>query len=77
MTSTLFAVTIILYRGVLKPIRMNWGVRDYIGARDAVESAGSEEPTAVHYECRSCGRNLEAETETCPACGGEVAGHLL
>lgn len=57
---------------------MNWGVRSYIVGTDAsTDAAEREEPTGVHYECRSCGRNLENGTETCPACGGEVAGHLL
>ena len=26
-----------------------------------------------HYECRECGRNLAADAEGCPGCGGAVA----
>ncbi|MFB6149961.1 MAG: hypothetical protein ABEJ48_09885 [Halobacteriales archaeon] len=27
----------------------------------------------VHYECRECGTNLDAEHDTCPNCDGDIA----
>jgi len=32
---------------------------------------------AVHYECRRCSRNLSADHEECPDCGGPVASYDL
>ncbi len=31
----------------------------------------------VHRECRRCGENLTAGTETCPCCGGEPVEYEL
>jgi len=31
----------------------------------------------VHRECRECGLNLDADDDSCPACGGGVARYEL
>ncbi|WP_137291564.1 hypothetical protein [Natronorubrum halophilum] len=36
-------------------------------ARDRGEDEG---PTIIH-ECRNCGTNVSADTNCCPACGGD------
>lgn len=32
-----------------------------------------DQETHTHHECRECGKNLPAESNTCPRCNGEVA----
>jgi len=46
-----------------------------MGIRDYLPSLGST--PGVHYECRSCGRNLEEHREHCPACEGRVVVYDL
>ena len=54
---------------------MDVGVRNYVvGWRN---SDAGDDVAGIHYECRRCGRNLERDHEQYPACGGDVAGHLL
>lgn len=36
------------------------------------------EPTQSNtYECRRCGRTVDAETESCPDCGGGIAEYVV
>jgi ribosomal protein L37E len=51
---------------------MRMGVRDHLPIST---DGGTDDDT--HHECRDCGRNLEADTESCPACGGGVAVYRL
>jgi len=37
--------------------------------------AGGE--NRYHYECRDCGKNLDADLDECPRCGGSVAAYEL
>lgn len=32
--------------------------------------------TAAVHECRQCGTDVEAATQTCPTCGAEDIAHL-
>lgn len=41
---------------------------------------GGDGPTdspETHVECRDCGRNLTADADGCPDCGGDVAVYEL
>jgi len=57
---------------------MDLGVRDLFtgsGGETAPEADGADR--RVYHECRACGTALDSDRESCPACGGEVAGHVL
>lgn len=47
------------------------GVRDHL----PISTGGGSDDT--HHECRDCGRNLDADADSCPACGGNVAVYRL
>lgn len=52
------------------------GVRDLVPTL-ADGDTDSPRDDAVHHECRDCGRNLTADTDECPGCGGSVATYRL
>lgn len=51
------------------------GVRDIVSI---VTDGGTDvQADNVHHECRQCGRNLTADSEECPDCGGQVSTYDL
>lgn len=57
---------------------MDMVVRElFTGAGGEAASDTDETNREVYHECRACGRDLDGDQDSCPECGGEVAGHLL
>jgi len=48
-----------------------------MAVRDYIPLVGRSHDRSAHYECRACGRTLDAGTETCPDCNGDVAVYEL
>jgi len=57
---------------------MDLGVRElFVGGGNEATAETDETDGQVYHECRACGRAVDGDRGSCPACGGTVAGHLL
>lgn len=64
---------ILIVRRVYDLVVVSFG---HMGTRDVfhvIADGGATPDSVTHYECRRCSRNLTADDEECPACGGPVA----